>query len=140
MATSPASPARLVWLRTTTSTAKSAGRVAASEVSSADVLAPPAVAFVCDAFGVVDGLALDVGAWLSASRVDFGEVVEAAALGWPGSSPRHTASEVISDATARTASSDGSTAPAIPWPVRCAPWRGRGARRAGGTAHDGLRR
>ncbi|MEO7981296.1 MAG: hypothetical protein ABI807_10445, partial [Sporichthyaceae bacterium] len=84
-------------------------------------------------FVVAVGLAVGDGARLSASRLPAaGVLVEAAALGWPGSSPRQTASEVISDATARTARKDGSTAEARPCPVRWAPCR----RRWGGVGDE----
>ena len=53
-------------------------------------------------------------------------VVAAAACGWAGSSPRQTASEVISAATATTASTEGITAGTSPRPERWAPCRRAG--------------
>ena len=123
-ATEPASPLRLVWLSTTTCTSRSASRPVAWSAASVGGGVDALVAGVFVAALLVAGV-LD-GAWLIASRVAVGEVVEAAAPGWPGSSPRQTASEVTRAATATTARTEGISAAATVRPVRCAPRRLRG--------------
>ena len=92
---------------------------------------------VCPA-GVAEcvGVLVEAASLMASRDGCDGDLVEAAAWGWSASPARQTAREVMSAATARTASSEGSTAATMLRPVRCDPRRRRGAE----SRHDGPRR